>query len=225
MKLFFREDGESVSFVVSDYPEAYRSVLESQYYTESAGEYVKKYPKDVGNIVRVKENYLRYAEEMFAQMGYFRETPWEQALLEFIGRVRGRDIGWWLTGSCALCVRGIEVGPHDVDIMLDSKDIERIRDIFSDCIVEPVTSSGGWVVDYFGVLFLHARIDLAFDPQADADLPQPSDFGLCAKRHLEEVVWRGNILKVPPLGLQLEVNRRRGRLDRVRAIEEYLGKK
>ncbi|NLM11917.1 MAG: hypothetical protein GX213_14335 [Clostridiaceae bacterium] len=159
---------------------------------------------------------------MFGQMGYFKEVPWEDALLDFINKVEGTDIDWWLTGSCATCLRGIDVQPHDIDIMLSSKDIDIINDIFGDYIVEPIRSSKGWVVNYFGVLFIGARIDLAFDPEDFVDNPEPVDFGPYAIKNLEEINWKGKIVKIPPLNLQLQVNKRRGRNDRVRAIEDYM---
>lgn len=159
---------------------------------------------------------------MFLQMGHLKEVKWEKALLSFINKVKDYDIEWWLTGSCALAVRGISTMPHDVDIMLNSKDIDKIKNIFSDFIVEPIISSKGWVVDYFGVLFLNTRIDLAFDPQEFVDNPEPSDFGIYAMNNTEMVQWKGNIIKVPPLELQLQVNKRRKRYDRVKTIEDYL---
>jgi hypothetical protein len=162
---------------------------------------------------------------MFLQMGYFKKVEWEKALLSFINKVKDYDIDWWLTGSCALCIRGISVMPHDVDIMLNSKDIDKIKSIFSDFIVEPIVSSKGWVVDYFGVLFLNARIDLAFDPPEFVDKPEPSDFGQYAMNNIELIEWNGHNIKVPPLELQLQVNKRRNRYDSVKAIENYINNK
>jgi hypothetical protein len=224
LKISFKEDEKNIAFVISEYPDEYKSIIESQYYSFEHGSFVKRYPSNIDNIENVKVNFKKYAEEMFLQMGYLKEVQWEKALLAFIKKANDNDIEWWLTGSCALCVRGIPVIPHDVDIMLNSKDIDKINSIFSDYIVEPITSSKGWVVDYFGVLFLNARIDLAFDPQEFVDKPEPSDFGLYAKNNLEKVIWNGNVIKVPPLDLQLQVNRRRERYDRVKIIENYLSK-
>jgi len=45
--------------------------------------------------------------------------------------------------GCVTCLMGIDIQPHDIDIMPDSKNI--INDIFSDYIVEPVRSSKGRV--------------------------------------------------------------------------------
>ncbi|RSK29226.1 hypothetical protein EJF36_02375 [Bacillus sp. HMF5848] len=159
---------------------------------------------------------------MFNQMGYFSEVKWKEALLGFIKKVEGHDISWWLTGSCALAVRGVATTPHDVDIMLDSKDINKINDIFGEYVVEPIEATEGWVVKYFGVLFLNARIDVAFDPETYIDQPYLTDFGPHAQKNLEEVDFEGYSIKVPPLQLQLDVNKRRGRVDRAKAIEDYL---
>lgn len=222
MEISFKEDENNVLFVVSNSLPEYKNVFESSFYSLENGSYVKRFPKNIQNMDKIKANFKKYAEDMFGQMGYFKEVPWEDALLDFINKVEGTDIDWWLTGSCATCLRGIDVQPHDIDIMLSSKDIDIINDIFGDYIVEPIRSSKGWVVNYFGVLFIGARIDLAFDPEDFVDNPEPVDFGPYAIKNLEEINWKGKIVKIPPLNLQLQVNKRRGRNDRVRAIEDYM---
>lgn len=74
MKISFNEDDKDMAFVVSEYPDEYKSILESQYYCLEGGNYVKKYPKNIDNIEKVKVNYKNYAEKMFLQMGYFKEV-------------------------------------------------------------------------------------------------------------------------------------------------------
>lgn len=222
MKISFREDEQSIYFVVSDLVQTYESVMKNSFFTYDEQGCYKKFNKPIDNIEHVKNNFASYAEEMFAQQGYFKPVLWEDALLAFIEKVRGKNIDWWLTGSCATCVRGINIEPHDVDIMLKSKDIEKIKDIFHDFIVEPIIDSKGWVVDYFGVLFMNARIDLAFDPQEWVDSQGKADFGPYASNHLEEVSWKGNVIKVPPLELQVHANKNRKRFDRVKAIEDFI---
>ncbi len=106
--------------------------------------------------------------------------------------------------------------------MLHSEDIDRVNELFADCIVEPIRSSKGWVVTNFGVLFMGARIDLAFDPEDFVDIPEPADFGPYAMKNLEVISYKGQRVKIPPLELQMQVNRRRGRDDRVVAIEKHL---
>ncbi|MDP5275478.1 nucleotidyltransferase domain-containing protein [Chengkuizengella axinellae] len=222
MKIYTKDCGEETLFIAENISDDYKQVMESQFYSLQNGSYIKKYPSHLIHLKQIRNNYEKYAEEMFKQMGYFKKVFWKEAISNFIHMVDGHDIDWWLTGSCALCLRGIEVMPHDVDIILHAKDIEKINSIFHDYIVEPIVSMDDWVVDYFGVMFLNARIDLAFDPKKFVDVPVPADFGPFAMEHLEEIDFNGHVIKIPPLHLQYEVNKRRGRHDRVKAIKAHM---
>lgn len=166
--------------------------------------------------------YSDHAQEMFDQLGYFVPVPWEEGLFEFAKELEEKSIHWWLTGSCAVCIRGISLQPHDVDIMVDSSDVDEISDIFSDYLIEPIVDTNGWLTKDFGVIFRHARIDIASDPQAILDDPDPIDCGPFAKANLEELNWKGLTIRVPPLQLSLNINKNRGRSDRVEKITEYL---
>jgi hypothetical protein len=159
---------------------------------------------------------------MFAQLAYFEPVPWQDALLAFADRAAGSGIDWWLTGSCAACIRDVALNPHDVDIMIDSRSSAAVADLFADVLMEPLVDTGGWLTKEFGVLFWHARIDIASDPSADLDDPEPADCGPYAREHLQTVRWRGRTFRVPPLALQASINRRRGRLDRVALIQARL---
>ncbi|QVK19531.1 hypothetical protein KHQ81_02700 [Mycoplasmatota bacterium] len=161
---------------------------------------------------------------MFNQVGYFEEIPWEKALLAFSERMNKYHIDWWLTGSCAACIRGIPLKPHDVDIMVDSKDVVKLNHLFTNWMIEPFIDTGGWVTKDFGVLFKYARIDIASDPSPSLDQPEPVDCGPYAKDHLETVQFKGYQIKVPPLQLLINANKRRNRLDRVKLLGSYLNK-
>ena len=222
MKITFEEQGDAVIFRLSDFDPKYADVLKMCFYTQEGESYFKRFPKQAPYLDKIKDYYAAHAWEMFEQLGYFAPIPWEQALFEFAGIMAEHGIDWWLTGSCAVCLRGIPLKPHDIDIMIDSADVARIAEVFQDWIIEPILDTGGWVTKDFGVIFRHARIDIASDPAASLDDPEPADCGPYARNHLEVVEWRGLAIKLPPLALSLAVNRRRGRTDRVRAIEEFL---
>ncbi|MFL0251046.1 nucleotidyltransferase domain-containing protein [Clostridium neuense] len=224
MLITFEEKCDDIIFRVSKFHEKYEKILKMCFYEADGESYIKKFSKDIKNIDKIKANYKKSAEKMFSQLGYFEPIPWEDALLEFVKRLNGKGVDWWLTGSCAACIRGIPLNPHDVDIMIDSKYVSEISGIFSDCLVEPIVDTKGWVTKDFGVIFCHARIDIASDPSECLDEPEPSDSGPYAKQHLERIKWKGYEIKVPPLNLQLSVNKRRERMDRVKLIEEYINK-
>ena len=222
MKINFEESNNDMVFRISEFDAKYEDVLKMCFYSHDGDSYSKGFPKDTKYLDKIMTRFFDHAQEMFDQLGYFAPIPWERALLEFAKEVEDSDVNWWLTGSCAVCVRGTPLHPHDVDIMVDSDDVERISDIFSDYLIEPIIDTGGWVTKEFGVIFKHARIDIASESQAVLDEPEPIDCGPYAKANLECVVWEGYPIRVPPLQLSLNANRRRGRSERVIAIEDFL---
>lgn len=224
MNIVFEDNRREVIFRVKDFEPKYESILKMCFYEKDGDSYIKKYSNQIKNIKIIQENFKNNAEVMFNQVGYFEDIPWEKALLAFSERINQFDIDWWLTGSCAACIRGIPLNPHDVDIMVDSKDVEQLNNLFSDWMIEPFIDTGGWVTKDFGVLFKYARIDIASDPSPSLDQPEPVDCGPYAKDHLETVLFKGHQIKVPPIQLQINANRRRSRLDRVKLLEAYLNK-
>jgi hypothetical protein len=221
MKITFEENQSEILFRLSDFDPAYVPLFEMCFYLADKGDYIKRFPANTPDLHKIMKVYEKHAEEMFSQLGYFSPIPWEDALHAFLERVAGEPIDWWLTGSCAACIRGIALNPHDVDIMLNSRDLPIIQERFADVTIEPILDTHGWLTKEFGVLFLHARIDIATDPVASLDNPEPVDCGPYAKAHLEEVEWRGFPIKVPPVALQIAVNKMRGRYDRVTLLEAY----
>ncbi len=195
------------------------------FYHKDDNVYYKEYSEDAPDIDSVIRNFENHVLEMHDQLGYFTEVKWEKALLEFCRITKENNLDWWLTGSCSACIRGIDFNPHDVDIMFDSKDIDRFREVFSEYFIEPLLDTGGWVTKDFGVLFLHGRIDLASDPSPAIDDPDPVDCGPTALNQLQTIQWNGYTIKVPPIEFMINANRRRGRTERVEKLEEYLREK
>jgi hypothetical protein len=222
MKITFEEQSQDIVFTLSEFDAKYEPVFQMCYYQKEGNTYIKSFPVNTPNLSTIMQYYAKHAEEMFSQLGYFSPVYWEKGLLQFLERVDGKGIDWWLTGSCAACIRGIPLNPHDVDIMVNSRDVPLIQSIFHDVTIEPIVDTHGWLTKEFGVLFLQARVDIASDPVAALDEPEPVDCGPYAKAHLEEVVWHGYTVRVPPVALQLNVNRKRGRLERVKLLEEFI---
>ena len=225
MKITFEERGDKTLFMVKDFDPRFDSVLKKSFYEYEGNGYYKEFPSDYRYLNQVKSFYEKNLEKMLMQQGYYSEIPWESGLEKFIEMIGNEPIDWWLTGSCAACVRGIPFEPHDIDIMVHSKDVEHLADIFSDFIIEPIVDSNGWVVKTIGVLFLDVAIDIASGPQPCLDEPLPVDCGPYAQMHLEEIVWKNHKLYIPPIELQLYVNKKRKRFERVKLIESYIREK
>lgn len=222
MRIAFRSVGQHISFELHDVDPALDAVLEQCFWQHDGKVWHRFYPQSAPHLAVVMERFAEHAEEMFLQLAYLRPVRWEEALLAFAGRAIDAGITWWLTGSVAACIRGVPLDPHDVDIMIDHADAAAVADAFADVTVEPVIDTGGWLTRDFGVLFWHGRIDIASDPAAVLDQPEPIDCGPYARRHLEVVDYHGFEIHIPPLGLQVAANRRRGRLARADLLQAYM---
>ena len=61
-------------------------------------------------------------------------------------------IKWALIGSTNMQLQGMDVSPHDLDIVVQLKDLEKMREIFSDYNasavkeLKPLTDESGWEV-------------------------------------------------------------------------------
>lgn len=55
--------------------------------------------------------------------------------------IHGRlsDIKWALVGSTNLQLQGMQVTPHDLDIVIQHKDLEKVSNLFSDYSASPVS--------------------------------------------------------------------------------------
>ncbi len=222
MKVAFDEKDGFTRYLVSDFDDKYERLLEMCFYEKTKDGYSKRYPAGSKYLDRMMRRYSEYASEMFDQLGYFTDVPWEKGLDAFCSLLEGSGVDWWLTGSCAACIRGVPLNPHDVDVMVDSADVPALTEILKDALIEPIADTNGWLTKDFGVVFLHCRIDIASDPSPALDCPNPADCGPYARSRLETVTWRGHAIKVPPLELQIGVNRARGRVDRVELMERFL---
>jgi hypothetical protein len=222
MRIEFIEAGENVNFELHEVDPSLDAVLEQCFWQRDGGVWHRPYPCSAPHLERVMARFRTHAEDMFRQLAYQRPVPWQDALDAFAKRAGRAGIPWWLTGSVAACIRGIPLHPHDVDIMIGHGDAARVADLFADVTIEPMVDTGGWLTRDFGVLFWHARIDIASDPAERLDDPEPVDCGPYARDHLEIVRFRDHDIAVPPVALQITANRRRGRTERVRLLEDHL---
>lgn len=221
MKVAFDEDGDNIHFRLYDYDQKYEKLFQLCFYQRVDNGYIKTYPKNTKYLNKMMLRYEKYAKKMFDQLGYFSKVPWEEGLTSFCSIMENTSIDWSLVGSCAACTRGIALQPHDIDIMINSKDIPQITEVLQDILIEPIIDTKGWLTKDFGVVFNHCRIDIASDPSPILDNPEPVDCGPYAMNHLEEIEWKNHTIKIPALHLQIAVNKKRGRFDRVELMEKY----
>ena len=222
MKTIYRKEGDETSFLFTDVEAEYEDVLRGLYYLPVQGGFAKTFPTSTPDLDRIYGNFERHAKKMVLQAARIDPVDWRGTLAAFLELVEGSGIDWWLCGSAALAVRGLDVAPGDLDMVVDDAAAHKLSELLLDYLVEPLQSSEGWIWSSFGRAFLFARLEWVGGVNEGADTPEVGDFGPVAAERLEAVDWRGTEVRVPPLDLQLEVSERRGLADRADKIRAFM---
>ena len=225
MKVHITEAEENVEYRMLEREAVSDETLTGMFYAFKDGVWSKGYPKAAlmfpQDLAQMEANFNVYIETELHQE---RRTLADlDAALEWLCVEFERcGVRWWLVGSAALYARGLDVKPHDIDVMTYKTEIEKIREMVAPYTVEPFHHATGWVVKGFGVVDYRYRIDFAFEPEEWVDGQDPVDFGPYAQEHVEPIVWHGHEILVPPIELQIAPNEARGRHDRAELIRKYL---
>ena len=210
--------GGSTSFRLLDVAPEYEEALLQLGFKHEVDSFSRSFPSATPHLDVAYANLTRHMEEMVRQAAGYEPVPWEAALDALLDRLAEWEISWWLTGSGALAVRGLDIMPRDLDLVTDDAGAVQLGEGLAQWLIEPVSPVTDWICRWWGRAFLHARIEWAggVDPRVDESFV--SDLGPAAGRRLEEVTWNGRILRVPPLEVQLHSSERRGLPDRASQI-------
>ena len=222
MKTLLRAEGTRTSFIITELDPAYAEVAQALDYEKKEFGFVKTFPADTPHIASIFERFSLCAEEMILQAANVHAVPWEDALLVLLQKLEGQNVNWWLVGSAALAIRGLKIVPHDIDLCLDDASAHTLGVLLEDRLIEPVQDVRGWVSNWFGRAFLHARIEWVGGVDEHLDDDEVSDFGPIAASRKETITWHGYEIQVPPLDLQLLVSERRGLTNRIEQIKHAL---
>ena len=217
----FKSEGTNAYFIIRELKREYHDAAKDLYYNSYGDGFAKKFPADTPNLNHIYHNFELNAEEMILQTAMVHLAPWEKALKTFLSLVEDQNIDWWLTGSAALAVRGINILPRDIDLIVAEADCVRLGELLADYLVEPVIRNVGWIANWCGRTFINARLEWVSGVIDRVDTPNVSGFGPTATKMLEVVKWSGAKIRVPPVELQLQVSERRGLNERVKKIKLY----
>jgi hypothetical protein len=216
--------GDRAQFLVQTDEPAYRRVLADLAFEEQDDAFVRSFPAEVPGL---HESYVRFKltlDDVLAQAAGRRLPPWDDALDAVALRLRAARTSWFLAGSAALAVRGIDIVPRDLDLVV--ADAARAAEALADVQIEPVSVNrpGSWIARWFGRGFLHARVEwiAGVDPEIDV-YGSPNEYGPRATARLETVRWQDHELVLTPLAVQLAVTEQRGLAARAEAIRDFLG--
>lgn len=222
MRVERRRQGESALFVVTDISAQERGAAHALGWVDVDGGAAAVMPADSRYLERAYVNFERHAPQLIARVLGQVEFRWEDALDAVLHLIEEAANPWFLTGSVTLAVRGIPVVPGDIDLVTTEAGARELENILAPDVMQTLTPSPHWVARWFCRAYIHGQVEWVGDVQHSADVPLPSDFGPHAMSHLETVEWRGFQVQVPPVDLALAVNQRRRRIERVRAIEQWI---
>ena len=222
MRFSRKTAGGKTRFLVSELDPAYHKAARDLGFVAANEAFVRVFEADTPHLNQIFARFVSFAEEMILQAAGARPVPWDKALLSFLQRTSEENVDWWLAGSGALAIRGIDLVPRDLDIITDRNGALRLGRAMSEWLVEPVQESHGWIARWFGRAFAHARIEWVGDVEKWVDDRGSNDFGPMAGDRLQTVRWSGYTIRVPPLEMQLEACERRGLKDRAQKIRQVL---
>jgi hypothetical protein len=178
--------------------------------------FVWEYPADAPGWADAARNWVADGAEVLDQKHGVRPAGWEAGLAWIAGILDGIEADWFLIGSAALAVRGMDVRPGGIDIALDEAGADRLGPHVGAGLLRPVIDSGGWeVATRSGLLFRGCIISIVGGVH-DQRWPRPWDSA--ARATLETVTWQDRSLRVPALDAMLVQARALYRNDHVRAI-------
>lgn len=210
--IFCAEDVESTQL---------ESMIRHKGWKEIDGKFLMPYPQHMFTSPRDKElmndNFARFGQAMF-KSGLFG-FDWEKPLELLSQKFKENEIEWYIVGSVSDTVRGVDVIPGDIDIVIHTRDYDKVKNIcyshYSDSIMSPFTDNRGlFPLRFIGRLFLAgALFEIAADEEWNMENRKPT---------YEMVSWNGFDLYVDALQLRYDIERGRKREDRIKAIEAYM---
>jgi hypothetical protein len=222
------ESDDSVIFRLTNVAPADRGAVEADCYTPDGDGYTKTLSRNAPYVDAAAANFVRYADQLYGETLTRGSRRWREGLLHFLDTMEGSGIEWFLSGSCVLAIRGLDIVPRDVNVVFPHvSDLQRVRDLFGPDTIQPLMECEGWVAKAYGDAFHGCKIGIAFETEDRLDTPEPDDSGPYdsgpyAASHLETATWEGRAIPVPPMQLLLNINCRRGRTERVRQITKYI---
>ncbi len=215
MKIYVKQmyDWNYYAFFAENVDEKYWDYFKENLWWQVGNSFIKSYD-NVKDFEYCAENFTRYGETAIKQQLKILTPPWENALDSFISEIQKLGVDWYIHGSTAMALWGIDVVPKDVNIIIANySDFDKVRDHFCKFAIRPIERCENWVMSGYGEIFMEAVIGIAFH---NKEL-EPYDM-----RKLGRVDYKGTEVYVSSLEMLRQDNINYNRLDRVKAIEEKI---
>ncbi|MCL2639178.1 MAG: hypothetical protein FWD48_12535 [Oscillospiraceae bacterium] len=204
-------------------------------WVKTDGKFVRAYPQSAfsnqDEKQLISDNYVRLGQAFFESS--FVGFDWEKPLKLVAQQFSTNGIEWYIVGSVGDAVRGVDVKPFDIDIVVHTRNFNIAKDIcfsaFPDSIIAPFDTQGTLFLQCFGRMFLAGvMVEIVADERWNLDYRQSEnknsvwrDNGYTQPEYIK-TVWRGYDLHLETMQHRYETEMKRNRTDKIKAIEEYL---
>jgi hypothetical protein len=203
-------------------------------WVKNDGKFIRSYPQSTFSSQDEKErisgNFVRLGQSLFESslVGF----DWKKPLDLVAQKFTANGIEWYIVGSVSDAVRGVNISPFDIDIVVRTKDFHKTKGIcfsaFPEAIIAPFDTQGTLALQYFGRMFLAgAMVEIVADERWNLDYRQPEnensvwrDYGYTKPEYIK-ATWRGYDVYLETLQHRYETEVKRNRTDRIKAIEEW----
>jgi len=195
------------------------------------GKFLMSYSQNAFSDQREKElisnNFSRFGQAMFESS--LSGFDWKKPLELLAQKFNENGIEWYIVGSVGDAIRGVDIKPFDIDIVVHTRDFYRAKEICYDSfpdsvIIWPFAENEAInPLRYFGRLFLAgALIEVAADETWNLESRQQGFYGFTSPvSQYEKASWNGHAVYLESLQLRYQIEKARNRKDRVKALKKY----
>lgn len=215
MKIYVKQmyDWNYYAYFAEDVEEKYWDYFKSDLWWQIGNNFTKSFD-NVQDFDYCAENFTKYGETSIKQQLKMIPTPWEKALDLFTCEMEKVGVDWYVHGSTAMALWGIDIAPKDVNVIISNySDFDKVRNHFYKFAIRPIERCDNWLMSGLGTIFMEATIGISFHNQ---DL-EPYDMSKLGK-----VVHYGKQIYIESLEDLKRDNENYGRPDRVKMIEEKM---
>ena len=202
-------------------------------WNEVDGKFILSYPQSSFSNRHEKKlisnNFANLGQGMFESsiVGF----DWEEPLSQIAQKFTANGIEWYLVGSICDTIRGIGVKPSDIDIVIHTRDFDKVKELcyscFAETVIAPFTDQAALALRYFGRMFLGgALVEIAADEVWNLESRQQkhekSVWHNYKQPEYTKTIWHGYDLYLETLQHRYQIELVRKRMDKIKAIEKHM---
>lgn len=215
MKIYVKQmyDWNYYAYFAEEVDEQYWDYFKNDLWWQIGSSFIKSFD-NVQNFHYCAKNFDKYGEISIKQQLKILPAPWEKALDLFACEMEKTGADWYVNGSAAMAIWGIDVVPKDVNIIIPNySDFDKVRNHFCKFAIRPIERCDNWLMSGLGTVFMEAAVGIAFH---NKEL-EPYDMSKLGK-----AVHNGKNIYIESLENLRRDNENFGRTERVKAIEEKM---